>query len=152
MEGKVLAVCRSERKGTVKHEIPEGILKEGFGLEGDAHGGKWHRQVSLLGEESIDKMRKMGIEVNYGDFAENITTRGLILYELPIGTILKIGSECLLEVTQIGKKCHNDCAIFQKLGTCVMPKEGIFTRVIRGGKIKAGDAIVVEEKQLYSVR
>lgn len=144
MEGIVVAVCRSEKKGTVKVEIPVGILKEEFGLEGDAHGGNWHRQISLLGEESIDKMRGKGLELNFGDFAENITTKGLILHELPVGTLLKIGDEAILEVTQIGKKCHHGCEIFKKVGSCIMPLEGIFARIIRGGSIKKGDKIVVE--------
>lgn len=143
MKGKVLAVCRSEEKGTVKIEIPEGNLVKGYGLEGDAHGGDWHRQVSLLGVESIDKMRGHGLDLKNGDFAENITTEGLKLYELPVGTLLKVGSEALLEVTQIGKECHHGCEIFQKVGACVMPKEGIFTRVIEPGKVKAGDEIIV---------
>ncbi|MCK4259866.1 MAG: MOSC domain-containing protein [Halanaerobiales bacterium] len=144
MEGIVIAVCRSEKKGTVKVEIPVGILKEGFGLEGDAHGGNWHRQISLLAEESIDKMRNKGLELKFGDFAENITTKGLILHKLPVGTLLKIGEEVIMEVTQIGKKCHHDCEIFKKIGSCIMPLEGIFACIIRGGSIKAGDKIVVE--------
>lgn len=141
--GRVLAVCRSEEKGTVKKDIGEGRLIEGYGLEGDAHGGNWHRQVSLLGEESIAKMRVKGLKINYGDFAENITTEGLVLYELPVGTKLKIGKEAVLEVTQIGKECHHGCEIFKKIGTCIMPREGIFARVIKGGPVKAGDRISV---------
>ena len=117
---------------------------EGFGLEGDAHGGPWHRQVSLLAQESIDKMVKKGLDVGPGDFAENITTSGIGLASLPIGTKLKAG-ETLLEVTQIGKKCHAKCAIFEMAGDCIMPKEGIFTKVIAGGSICVGDDIEVLE-------
>lgn len=146
MEGKIIAVCRSEEKGTVKTEIPAGQLVAGFGLEGDAHGGDWHRQVSLLGVESIDKMKAKGLpDLQVGDFAENLTTEGIVLYELPIGTKLQVGTDALLEVTQIGKECHHGCEIFQKVGSCIMPKEGIFTKVLQGGAVKAGDPIVILE-------
>ncbi|MFW6266657.1 MAG: MOSC domain-containing protein [Halanaerobiales bacterium] len=144
MKGEVLAVCRSKKKGTVKEPIPTGRLKVGYGLKGDAHGGDWHRQVSLLGVESIDKMRGKGFDIEFGDFAENITTSGIELFELPVGTILKVGPEAVLEVTQIGKKCHHDCEIFQKIGDCVMPREGIFAVVKKGGPVEAGDKIIVE--------
>ncbi|WP_427340724.1 MOSC domain-containing protein [Caloranaerobacter sp. DY30410] len=141
--GKVVAINISEKKGVVKTPIPEGIFKEDFGLVGDAHAGKWHRQVSLLGVESIEKMKKLGIKgLCSGKFAENITTEGIKLYELPVGTKLKIG-ETIQEITQIGKKCHSDCAIAKEVGQCVMPKEGVFTRVLKGGKIKVGDVIEV---------
>jgi len=141
--GKVLDINISEKKGVVKKPISEGVFIEDFGLEGDAHAGKWHRQVSLLGIESFKKMEKLGIEgLTSGIFAENITTEGIILYELPVGTKLKIG-ETIQEVTQIGKECHSGCEIARKVGQCVMPKEGIFTRVIKGGKIKTGDIIEV---------
>ncbi|NLW23011.1 MAG: MOSC domain-containing protein [Tissierellia bacterium] len=141
--GKVLAVNISHKKGIVKKPIEKGNFIEGFGLEGDAHGGNWHRQVSLLGIESIRKMKEAGIEgLEYGDFAENITTEGISLYELPIGTRLKIG-ETIQEVTQIGKECHTGCAIAQQVGKCIMPKEGIFTKVIKGGIVKPGDTIEV---------
>ena len=143
--GKVLSVNISETTGVVKEPIDEGIFIENFGLKDDAHSGDWHRQVSLLGIESFKKMKAQGIEdLKYGDFAENITTEGLLLYELPIGTKLKIG-ETLHELTQIGKTCHSGCAIALKVGKCVMPKEGIFTVVLKGGKIKAGDDIEVLE-------
>lgn len=143
MKGKIKAVCFSEVRGVVKKDKGHGVLKVGFGLEGDAHGGDWHRQVSLLGEESIDKMKALGLpDLAYGDFAENITTEGIDLPALPIGTKLKIG-QTLLEVTQIGKKCHQGCEIFKKVGQCVMPKEGIFAVVLEGGEIKAGDVIEV---------
>ena len=144
---KVIAVNLSEKKGVIKTPIEKGTFIENFGLKDDAHAGKWHRQVSLLGLESFDKLAKMGDIKNLkpGIFAENITTEGIILYELPIGTQLSIG-ETLHEVTQIGKECHHGCEIFHKVGDCVMPREGIFTRVIKGGIIQAGDAIKIIEK------
>lgn len=143
LKGKVLSINISDKKGIVKQPIHEGIFIEEFGLENDAHGGDWHRQVSLLGIESFDKMENEGIEgLVPGIFAENITTEGLVLYELPIGTRLVIG-ETIQEVTQIGKECHTGCEISQKVGKCVMPKEGIFTKVIKGGLIKKGDIIEV---------
>lgn len=143
---KVIAISISEKKGVPKENIPEGNFIEDFGLEGDAHAGKWHRQVSLLGVESINKMKDMGIKgLCSGKFAENITTEGINLYELPVGTKLEMG-ETLHEVTQIGKECHAGCAIFQQIGQCIMPKEGIFTKVLKGGKIKVGDEIKVIEE------
>ncbi|NTV90363.1 MAG: MOSC domain-containing protein [Clostridiales bacterium] len=127
-----------------KKPIGSGVFIENFGLKDDVHGGDWHRQVSLLGVESIDKMKAKGVEnLDSGKFAENLTTEGIELFTLPIGTRLKIG-EVLLEVTQIGKECHQKCAIYHKVGDCVMPREGIFTRVLRGGVINAGDEIVRE--------
>lgn len=141
--GKVLSINISEKKGVVKEPIKEGLFIENYGLENDAHSGNWHRQVSLLGTESFNKMKEMGLnDLKFGDFAENITTEGIILYELPIGTKLAIG-ETLHEVTQIGKECHKGCAIAQKVGKCVMPKEGIFTKVLNGGIIKEGDIIKI---------
>lgn len=141
--GKVLSVNISDKKGVVKEPIKEGMFIENYGLENDAHSGNWHRQVSLLGLESFNKMKDIGLdELKYGDFAENITTEGIILYELPVGTQLSIG-ETLHEVTQIGKECHTGCAIAQKVGKCVMPKEGIFTKVLKGGLIKEGDIIEI---------
>ncbi len=143
LKGKVLSINISKEKGVIKEPIKEGLFIEDFGLKGDAHSGKWHRQVSLLGIESFDKMENQGIEgLEPGVFAENITTEGLILYELPIGTKLKIGTT-IHEVTQIGKECHTGCAISQKVGKCVMPKEGIFTKVLKGGVIRKGDTIEV---------
>jgi MOSC domain-containing protein YiiM len=143
IEGKIVAVCRSEKKGTIKKEIAEGLLIEDFGLERDAHSGKWHRQISLLGVESIHKMKGKGFKIKQGDFAENLTVEGIVLYQLPLGTKLKVGENVLLEVTQIGKKCHHNCEIMKKIGDCVMPREGIFARVLEGGKVKAGDGIEV---------
>ena len=149
MEGKVIAVNISDKKGVTKTPIDEGKFIENFGLEGDAHGGDWHRQVSLLGNESVEKMREM-LEKNghtdcRGIFAENITTEGIVLYELPVGTKMEIG-ETLQEVTQIGKDCHDGCAIKNQVGKCVMPREGIFTKVLRGGYIRPGDRLEILEK------
>jgi len=137
---KVLAVCISENKGERKKPVEAVVLRENHGIVGDAHAGEWHRQVSLLAQESIDKMRKLGLDVTAGDFAENLTTSGIDLVSLPIGTRLQVG-ETLLEVTQIGKECHTRCAIFYQAGDCVMPKEGIFVKVITGGTIRPGDEI-----------
>lgn len=142
---KVTAVNISEKKGVIKHPIEKGFFKFNHGLEGDAHAGKWHRQVSFLGEESIDKMRATGVEgLCSGKFAENLTTEGIILYELPVGSKLKVG-EVIFEVTQIGKECHMGCEIRTLVGDCVMPREGIFARVLTEGYIKAGDEIVVQD-------
>jgi MOSC domain-containing protein YiiM len=138
----VLAVCISENKGERKKPVDAVELRENHGIIGDGHAGEWHRQVSLLAQESIDKMRAMGLDVNAGDFAENITTSGIDLVSLPIGTRLQVGGT-LLEVTQIGKECHTRCAIYYQAGDCVMPKEGIFAKVITGGGIKPGDGIQV---------
>jgi MOSC domain-containing protein YiiM len=141
--GKVLAINISKEKGVIKEPIAEGIFQEDHGLVGDAHAGKWHRQVSLLAQESIDKMTAKGIlGLCSGKFAENLTTEGIILHELPVGTTVKIG-ETLHEVTQIGKECHTGCAIKVQVGQCIMPKEGIFTRVLKTGTIKVGDSIEI---------
>jgi MOSC domain-containing protein YiiM len=138
--GRVVAVCISENKGERKKPVDAVELRENHGIVGDAHAGDWHRQVSLLAAESIDKMRKLGLDVASGDFAENITTSGIELVTLPIGTRLQVG-EALLEVTQIGKECHTRCAIYYQAGDCVMPKEGIFAKVITGGMIRSGDQV-----------
>ncbi|MBA7550641.1 hypothetical protein ES705_43160 [subsurface metagenome] len=143
IKGKILAVCQSREKGTVKKDIGSGVLVENCGLENDAHAGKWHRQISLLGIESINKMKDKGFEIKFGDFAENLTTENIILPELPLGTKLVVGESVLLEVTQIGKKCHHNCEIRKKIGDCVMPREGIFTRVLKGGRVKTGDCVEV---------
>jgi len=135
-----VAVCISENKGERKTPVDSVELRENHGIVGDAHAGDWHRQVSLLASESIDKMRKLGLDVDSGDFAENITTSGIELVSLPVGTRLQIGST-LLEVTQIGKECHNRCAIYYQAGDCVMPKEGIFAKVITGGIIRPGNEV-----------
>ncbi len=143
MQAYVLAVSISEKKGVKKENIPEGILIENFGLEGDAHAGDWHRQVSLLAMESIEKIRAKGLDVGPGDFAENITTVGIDLVNLSIGTKIKIGDSALVEVTQIGKECHDRCAIYRQTGDCVMPREGIFVKVLKGGKVKKDDPITI---------
>lgn len=140
---KIIAVSISDKKGVPKKNIPEGTLVEEFGLAGDAHGGHWHRQLSLLALESIRKMQDMGLKVHPGSFAENITTEGISLPELPIGTRLRLGPEALVEITQIGKVCHDKCAIYRLAGDCVMPKEGIFARILKGGLVKAGDQIEI---------
>jgi len=143
--GRVLAVNVSEEKGTKKTNIRSCALLKDFGLKGDAHAGPWHRQVSLLANESIEKMKAMGLKVGYGDFAENITTEGIDLVHLPIGTEMRIGNSVLLRVTQIGKECHTRCAIYYQAGDCVMPKEGIFAEVMSEGEVKVGDEIIVEK-------
>lgn len=144
MKGKVVSINISGKKGVRKKPVKEAVIKTNFGIEGDAHASsKWYRQVSLLAMESIKKMQKMGLKVTPGDFAENITTEGIDLLKLPIGTKIKIGDNIEAEVSQIGKKCHTRCEIYYQAGDCVMPKEGIFVRVIKGGKIKEGDKIVV---------
>ncbi len=141
--GKIIAVCTSEKKGMRKQNVGTGTMKVNFGLEGDAHGGDWHRQISLLAMESINKMIEKGLDVGPGDFAENFTTEGIELPTLPIGTKLRIGEKGLGEVTQIGKECHTKCAIFYQAGDCVMPKEGIFIKVLEGGQVQVGDEIEV---------
>ena len=140
MPGKVIAVCLSTSKGERKTPVAAVELREEHGIVGDAHAGPWHRQVSLLARESIDKMRALGLDVTTGDFAENLTTEGVDLLTLPIGTRRSVG-ETELEVTQIGKECHTRCAIYHQAGDCVMPKEGIFARVLRGGIVRPGDEI-----------
>jgi MOSC domain-containing protein YiiM len=140
---KVVAINISEQKGTPKSTVAQGEFIENFGLKGDAHAGNWHRQVSFLGQESIDKMKALGIQgLCTGKFAENVTTQGIELFSLKVGTHFTI-NEVLFEVTQIGKECYQKCAIYQQVGECVMPKEGIFARVLKGGVVKAGDEITV---------
>lgn len=146
LRGRVTAVSVSDRKGVKKKNVASGFLVEDFGLQNDAHAGKWHRQISLLAAESIEKICKKGLDVSPGDFAENITTEGIELWRLPIGTRLRIGGESLVEVTQIGKECHSRCTIFHQVGDCVMPKEGIFVRVLTGGRIKPGDKIKLQSE------
>ena len=141
---KIIAVCISENKGTKKETIVEGLFKEDYGLDGDAHADCCtHRQVSLLAIESINEMRKLGFDLGPGDFAENLTTQEVELDSLPIGTRLSIGKDTFLEITQIGKECHSGCAIYRRIGKCIMPKKGVFAKVIRGGLVKAGDQISV---------
>jgi len=140
MTASVVAVNISRNKGERKVAVPSVELRENFGIIGDAHAGDWHRQISLLAEESIDKMRRLGLDVDPGAFAENITTQGVDLVSLPVGSRIAIG-ETLVEVTQIGKECHSRCAIYHQAGDCVMPKEGIFARVLRGGAVCSGAAV-----------
>lgn len=142
-KGKIKVISISTKKGTKKTNVPEAELKVDLGMEGDAHAGNWHRQISLLAVESIDKMIAKGANVSPGDFAENITTEGVIVAKLPIGSKLRIAETIELEVTQIGKECHSRCEIFQQVGDCIMPREGIFAKVMKAGKIKVGDTIEV---------
>lgn len=142
MTPKVVTVSISESKGERKTPVAEVLLRENHGIVGDGHAGEWHRQISLLAMESIGKMQKMGLDVGAGDFAENITTQGIELPTLPIGSRLAIG-EVLLEISQIGKECHTRCAIYYQAGDCVMPKEGIFAKVVRGGVVRPQDEISV---------
>ena len=142
MTGEVIAVCISEKKGTEKINIHSCEVIEGFGLKNDAHGGNWHRQVSLLSHEKIEDFKTRGGFVEKGAFGENIIVSGIDLRNLPVGTIIKI-NEVVLEVTQIGKECHSHCEIFHRVGDCIMPREGIFTKVIKGGFIKEGDTVIV---------
>ncbi len=140
----VVSVNVSPHKGTFKYPAERAELRIDHGIVGDAHAGNWHRQISLLGQESIDKMTAMGVPgLVPGKFAENITTEGIELYTLPVGTRLRLG-ECLVEVTQIGKECHHHCEIYQKVGKCIMPLEGIFVKVIREGVVRPGDPIGIE--------
>jgi cyclic pyranopterin phosphate synthase len=140
--GKIEKLATSKGKGTPKEPCDQAHLKVKFGLEGDAHGGDWHRQVSLLGLESINKMKDKGLNVDFGSFAENIATSGVCLYKLPIGTLMYGESGSIMQVTQIGKECHNKCAVYYQAGDCVMPREGIFTVVLVPGPVNSGDEFV----------
>ena len=142
--GKVIAICTSPEKGTQKTRIEEGTFIEDFGLEGDAHAGKWHRQVSFLSADIVDEFNEKGASVIEGDFGENILAYGIDFKKLPVGTKL-ICNDAKFEITQIGKECHHGCAIFQKMGDCIMPREGVFTKVLHGGIIREGDEFVIEE-------
>ena len=148
-QGRVNTVSVSRRKGVKKTNVAQVRLMFDYGIEHDAHAGKWHRQVSMLAMESVAKIRDKGLDVNPGDFAENITTEGIDLCRLPIGTRMQIGDTVKVEVTQIGKECHNRCAIFHAVGDCVMPREGIFVRVLNGGVVRAGDSIIVAANAGY---
>jgi len=142
MSGKVVSINISDKKGVKKKSVDKAILSENFGIKGDAHAsGKWHRQISLLALESIEKMKSRGLKVGPGDFAENITTYGIDLLSLPVGTRLRVGKDVELEVSQIGKVCHTRCAIYKQAGDCVMPREGIFAKVLKGGVVRKGDTI-----------
>ena len=140
--GRLKGICISEKRGTEKHEVREAMVKMDWGIEGDAHGGKWHRQISLLSDEKIQEFRAKGAEVAYGAFGENLIVEGFDFRMLPVGTRFHIG-DVVLEMTQIGKECHSGCAIFKKMGECIMPKQGVFTKVIHGGVIHPGDELVI---------
>ena len=142
--GKVIAVCISEKKGTQKHPVQEAEFIEDWGIKDDAHAGKWHRQVSLLSYDKIQEFRARGAEVEDGAFGENLVVEGFDFANLPVGTRFRC-NDVVLEMTQIGKKCHQGCAIFQKMGDCIMPREGVFTRVLHGGIIHEGDELIIEE-------
>lgn len=142
--GKVIAVCTSPAKGTQKTNIGKGVFIEDFGIEGDAHAGKWHRQVSLLSYNKIEEFRARGAEVADGAFGENLVVEGIDFKTLPIGTRFRC-NDVVLELTQVGKECHHGCEIFQKMGDCIMPREGVFTKVIKGGVIEAGDVLDIIE-------
>lgn len=142
-QGTIGAISMSDEKGVAKSNVPEAILKQEWGIEGDAHAGADHRQVSFLAMESVNKMKEMGADVTPGAFGENITTTGLDLLNIKVGDRLRTGT-CVLEITQIGKECHEPCSIFYQVGDCIMPREGLFARVIEGGKICVGDDISTE--------
>ena len=139
--GKILAICTSPKRGTVKTEVPEATLTPEWGIETDAHGGNWHRQVSLLSYEKIEEFKAKGAPVKDGAFGENLIVQGFDFKTLPVGTRLKC-NDVILEITQIGKQCHNGCEIFKIMGDCIMPREGVFARVIKGGVISEGDEMV----------
>lgn len=143
--GRVIAVCISKEKGTQKYRIPEGGFIEEWGIKDDAHAGKWHRQVSLLSYDKIQEFRAKGAEIEDGAFGENLVVEGFDFAKLPVGTKFRC-NDVVLEMTQIGKKCHHGCAIFQKMGDCIMPREGVFTRVLHGGVIHEGDELVIIEE------
>lgn len=148
MQGSVVFLNISDKKGERKKPVDEVTVIENFGIKGDAHAAsEWHRQVSLLALESIQKMQTAGLQVQAGDFAENITTEGLDLLAIPVGKMIRIGNDVIGEVSQIGKECHTPCAIYYQAGDCVMPKEGIFIRILRGGKIRRGDKIEISSKE-----
>ena len=140
---KIVSIAISKKKGTRKVQVDEASLIHDYGLEGDAHAGPWHRQVSFLASESIEKAKENGLDVTFGDFAENIATKGINWQKVPVGTKMHLGDSALVEITQIGKECHNKCAIYYLAGDCIMPREGIFARVLKGGKIRCDDIVRV---------
>ena len=142
--GKVIAICTSKHKGTLKNEVSEANFIEEFGIEGDAHAGKWHRQVSLLSFEKIEEFRAKGADVAFGAFGENLIVEGYDFKNLPVGTRFRCG-KVLLEMTQIGKECHSHCQIYQRMGECIMPHEGVFAVVLEGGTIHVGDELLLQE-------
>ena len=140
---KIVSIAVSKKKGTRKTPVKEAFVSKDHGLQGDAHAGKWHRQVSFLSSESIEAARQQGLDVTFGDFAENIATTGIDWKTIPVGTRIKLGRTVLVEITQIGKECHNKCAIYYKAGDCIMPREGVFARVLKEGKLRCGDEIKI---------
>jgi len=138
---KIVSIAISKRKGTRKAQIDQASLIQNHGLEGDAHAGPWHRQVSFLASESIEESKKKGCDVTFGDFAENIATSGINWQKVPVGTLIHLGDSGIVKITQIGKECHKKCAIYYLSGDCIMPREGIFGRVLKGGKIHRGDLV-----------
>jgi MOSC domain-containing protein YiiM len=140
---KLVSIAISQKKGTTKKPVEEALLIRGHGIKGDAHAGPWHRQVSFLASESIDNARQKGFDVRFGDFAENLATLGIDWSDIPVGTQLKLGHSATVEIMQIGKKCHNKCAIYHRQGDCIMPREGIFAKVLVGGAIRCGDKIAI---------
>ena len=140
---RIVSIAVSKKKGTRKVQVPTANVVENYGIEKDAHAGKWHRQISFLSSESIDRARNNGLDVTFGDFAENIATLGIDWKTIPLGTKVKLGESVEVEITQIGKECHNKCAIYYQAGDCIMPKEGIFARVLSGGTIQCGDEIQI---------
>ena len=143
---KIVSIAISKKKGIPKTPVDEAFISKDHGLEGDAHAGKWHRQVSFLSSESIEGVKEQGLDVTFGDFAENIASEGIDWKTLPVGTHVRLGGQVLVEITQIGKECHNKCAIYYKAGDCIMPREGVFARVLEEGKIRRGDEIKIIEK------
>jgi MOSC domain-containing protein YiiM len=143
---KIVSIAISKKKGIPKTPVDEAFISKDHGLEGDAHAGKWHRQVSFLSSESIEGAKEKGLDVTFGDFAENIASEGIDWKTLPLGTHVRLGGQVLVEITQIGKECHNKCAIYYKAGDCIMPREGVFARVLEEGKIRRGDEIKIIEK------
>ena len=139
---RILAICISEKRGTQKHPVAEAEIRQGWGIEGDAHGGNWHRQISLLSHEKIEEFREKGAKVDFGAFGENLIVEGVDFSSLPMGTRFRIG-QVMLELTQIGKECHSHCPIYHKMGDCIMPREGVFSRVLSGGRIKQGDEMEI---------
>ena len=140
---KIISIATSKKKGTRKTPVKEAFISKDHGLETDAHAGKWHRQVSFLSSEAIEGARQKGLDVTFGDFAENIATTGIDWKTLPLGTRVRLGDSAVVEITQIGKECHNKCAIYYQAGDCIMPREGVFARVLQAGRIRCGDAIEI---------
>lgn len=144
MEGKIRALCISEKRGTAKHEVPSAVFIENRGIENDAHAGDWHRQVSLLSAVKVDEFNEKGAGVTNGDFGENLVVEGIDCKKLPIGSKLTVGDEVCLRMTQRGKECHTHCQVYQRMGDCIMPREGVFAEVLKGGTVRKGDAVTVE--------